>query len=399
MENNRKVVVTAMGITSALGTGKDEFFKNCINGTIGINKCEVFSTDKIKTDYFGCINDNNIIYKPSKSTDVSRVEQISQKSANELLKELGDYVEFIKENSRKVCFCFGTLLGHTLNGLKYIQDNDKDTLAFSYEFINNIKKMFYIKGGSYVSSSACASGTTAIGMALDLIRSGKYDMAVIGGADPISEVSAYGFHSLKNLSTDICNPFDANRNGINIGEGSAFLFAETLENAKKRGATIYGEIVGYSLNNDAYHITSPDPNGSGAYMSMYGAVKDANIDLKDIQYINAHGTGTTHNDIMEIKAINRLFSECNSPLYVSSLKGQIGHCMGASGVLELVALLLAMKNNVYLPQPSIKEKMPEAENIEILNKSIDLNIEYALSNSFAFAGNTASVLIKNCNKE
>lgn len=399
MNDNRRIVITAMGITSSLGIGKEEFFNNCIQGKVGIDECKVFPTDRLRTKYFGCINDNSLLYKPKRATDFSRVEDISKSSAKELLEELGNHVEFVKQNARKVCFCFGTLLGHTLNGLKYSEDGDKDTLAFSYEFINNIRKMFPIKGGSYVPSSACASGTTAIGLALDLIRSGKYDMAIIGGADPISEVSAYGFHSLKNLSTGICNPFDANRDGINIGEGSAFLFAETLESAISRGATIYGEIVGYSLNNDAYHITTPDPNGSGAYMSMYGAIKDANISPNDVQYVNAHGTGTTHNDTMEVKAINRTFTNRDAPLYVSSLKGQIGHCMGASGALEIVAVLLSIKNGVYLPQPSINDKMPETENIEILNKSFSLNIEYALSNSFAFAGNTASVLIKKYSEE
>lgn len=397
--NNRRVVITAMGITSAIGTGKEEFFRNCINGIVGINECNVFSVEKLRTKYFACVDNDKLVYKTESNEQPTRIEQLAKISADELMDELGDNISLIKNNSRKACFCFGTLLGHTINGLQYAENGDKKTLAYSYEFINNIKNFFGIKGGSYVSSAACSSGTTAIGMAFDLIKNGKYDVAVIGGADQISEVSAYGFHSLKNLSTGICRPFDENRDGINIGEGSAFLFAETLESAEARNAVIYGEIVGYGLNNDAYHITSPDPEGSGAYMSMKNALKDAKIKPSDIKYINAHGTGTVHNDDMETKAINRLFNDYDNELYISSLKGQIGHCMGASGVLELVAVLLAMKKNMYLPQPLLENKMATTEKMVILNKSRELNMEYALSNSFAFAGNTASVLIKKYRKE
>lgn len=386
----RRVVVTAIGIASPIGIGKSSFLENCKRGKIGISKCKVFSTEKLRTDYFGCIDDDNLPYLPEKAEDESRAECISKLAANELLSEIGNFNKDLC--NKETCFCFGTLLGHTLHGLSWAKTEDSDFLLHSYDFIYKVRDMFGIKGGSYTASSSCASGTTAAGMAFEFIRCGSYERAIIGGVDPISEISAYGFHSLKNLSTGICNPFDANRDGINIGEGSAFLLAETLESAKKRNAKIYGEIIGYGLNNDAYHITSPDPNGQGAYMSMKNALDDAGIKPNDIDYINAHGTGTVHNDIMECKAVSNLFGD--NPPCLSSLKGQIGHCMGAGGALELAMLFLAMDNDLYMPEPSLKEKMPEGANIEIWSKAKKMKIKYALSNSFAFAGNTASIAVK-----
>lgn len=393
----QRVVITAMGIASPLGIGKKMFFENCISGNVGIKPCEVFSTEKLRTNYFGCIPEKSLPYLPESANEKSRTEAIAQLAARELLDEIGDDCEFL--HNTKTCFCFGTLLGHTLHGLAYAETKNPEMLALSYSFIPEIRNLFGIKGGSYVSSSACASGTTVAGIAFEMIRNGIYDRAIIGGADPISEVSAYGFHSLKNLSSDICNPFDENRDGINIGEGSAFLLAETLESAQKRHASIYGEIVGYGLNNDAYHITSPDPEGTGACLSMCNALKDGNVSPEEVQYINAHGTGTTHNDNMETSAINKVFSSTETPLYISSLKGQIGHCMGASGVLELVAVMLAIKKGLYMPQPSLKNKMSESGKLKIHKDASELDINYALSNSFAFAGNTASILVKKYGEE
>lgn len=386
-----RVVITGIGIASPIGIGKQSFLENCFSGKIGISECDLFSTEKLRTNYFGCIPEI-LSYLPEEPEGESRTEALARIAAEELLDELKEYRKVLQND--RTCFCFGTLLGHTLHGLAWANGENSDMLAYAYDFIPHIRKMFDIKGGSYVSSAACSSGTAAAGMALEFIRNGIYDRAVIGGVDPLSEVSAYGFHSLKNLSPEICNPFDENRNGINIGEGSAFLLAETLESALERNAVIYGELAGYGLNNDAYHITAPDPEGTGAYLAMKNALQDGKIQPEQVQYINAHGTGTIHNELMETKAISHIFENNTESVHISSLKGQIGHCMGASGVLELAALLLAMQKQFCLPQPSLKQKMPEAGKIKIRQKAEPLKIEYALSNSFAFAGNTASILVR-----
>jgi 3-oxoacyl-[acyl-carrier-protein] synthase II len=262
------------------------------------------------------------------------------------------------------------------------------------DFTNYAKEILGVKGASEIISASCASGTTAAGMALDYIRAGLCDCAVVGGVDSLSIVTAYGFNSLKSLSGGVCNPFDEERDGINIGECGALFLFESLEHAQKRNAKIYCEVAGYALGNDAYHITSPEPNGEGAYNTMKAALDDAGIKATDIDYINAHGTGTTINDSMETKAIEKLFANVGKNIAVSSTKSLIGHCMGASGAVELASIILSMQYKKYIPMPNLKKNILNAENIQVSNKTFDLNIDYAISNSFAFSGNSAALIVK-----
>lgn len=388
----RRVVITGMGIAAGNAIGKENFGKACTEGISGIKKCTAFDTSGLMTEYFGQadIKGDNRLY------------ELMKLSVDEMISDSEVSPNMISDMGNKCRIFWGTLLStadtgyrHSLDKLSNIPDNGKSACVNDY--ISYLKKITGVKGTSYICSAACASGTTAAGMAFDYIRNGICDTAVMGGADPLTIISACGFHALKSLSCGICNPFDETRDGINIGECSAVFMVESLEHAEKRNAKIYCELVGYGLGNDAYHATSPDPEGNGAYHTMLSAINDGKISPEQVDYINAHGTGTKINDSMEIKAIDRIYSDKSKKPAVSSTKALIGHCMGASGAAELVSIILSMQNGKYIAMPNLVK--PISDDYCLSKKNKEVNIQYALSNSFAFAGNSASLLVKKYNEE
>lgn len=386
----KRVVITGFGAVCGNASNKDELYSACISGVSGIGKCSAFSAEGLLTDQFG---------ENTKIDPQNRLKELISLSCGEMLADCGYSSEDISEMGRECRLFYGTLLStadsyytHSLNKAAGISCGI--SLADMNNYAAYAKEFLGIKGGMSVSSAACASGTTAVGMAFDYIRNGICETAVAGGADPLTIIAAYGFNALKSLSGGICNPYDENRDGINIGECGAFFFAESLERALNRGAKIYCEICGYGLGNDAYHITSPAPDGSGAYAAMLSAINDGGISVSDIDYINGHGTGTAINDSMEIKAVARLFENSGKKPALSSTKALIGHCMGSSGAIELASVIMAMRHGRYIPMPKLRDPIDTDNKIFLSDSSCDMDIRYALLNSFAFAGNSASVLIK-----
>lgn len=386
----KRVVITGFGAVCGNASNKDELYNVCINGVSGIRRCSAFSTEGLLTDQFG---------ENTKIDPKNRLKKLISIPCGEMLADCGYSSEDISEMGGKCRLFYGTLLStadsyytHSLNKAEGISCGI--SLADMNNYAAYAKELLGIKGGMSVSSAACASGTTAVGMAFDYIRNGICETAVAGGADPLTIIAAYGFNALKSLSGSVCNPYDENRDGINIGECGAFFFVESLEHAIKRGAKIYCEICGYGLGNDAYHITSPAPDGSGAYAAMMSAINDGGISADDIDYINGHGTGTAINDSMEIKAVAKLFENSSKKPALSSTKALIGHCMGSSGAIELASVIMAMRHGKYIPMPRLKNPVNTDGRIFISDNTCDMDIRYALSNSFAFAGNSASILIK-----
>ena len=385
-----KVVITGMGVVCGNANDKNEFAEACFQGTQGIKSCTAFDTNGLSTSFFGEIDnlDND-----------SRFFTILKKSAEAMMTDAQIGRDDIVSWGNKCRMFLGTLIfsSHYFyrHSLSKVENKSDNFIAHMNDFSTYAKEILGVKGASEIISASCASGTTAAGMALDYIRSGLCECAVVGGVDSLSIVTAYGFNSLKSLSGGVCNPFDEERDGINIGECGALFLFESLEHAQERNAKIYCEVVGYALGNDAYHITSPEPNGNGAYQTMKAALDDADIEATDVDYINAHGTGTLINDGMETKAIEKLFANIDKNISVSSTKALIGHCMGASGAIELASIILSMKNKKYIPMPKLKNNILKAENIKASNKTFDLNIDYAISNSFAFSGNSAALIVKN----
>ena len=394
---DRRVVVTGIGIITGNGLNKEEVFESCTNGVNGLVKCSLFDASELKTEYVGQIQDNSIPYLTKHAEDKERIQFILDRIIDEAMTDANISIEEIAKLGIRASVSFATSLAANgrISGF-VVEKSEKgeanpEWLCQIPSFTSYIKHRCGAQGSCYTTMSACAAGSTATGIAFDLIREDKADVVLVGGADPLTEFSCVGFHALKSLSSSLCSPFDEKRDGINIGEGGAFFVIETLEHALARNAKIYGEIVGYGLNNDAYHITSPDPNGFGAYESMRAAIND--IPLDKIDYINAHGTGTRLNDAMESATIARIFKGKNDDLAISSTKSMIGHCLAAAGAIEMAVTLLSIDREMVTPTIRLDQPMEECAEFNYITEKQHKLIRYALSNSFAFAGNTASILI------
>jgi 3-oxoacyl-[acyl-carrier-protein] synthase II len=255
---------------------------------------------------------------------------------------------------------------------------------------------FEFNGPVAIIANACASGANAIGHGWELVRSGRFDCALVGGYDALSQMVFAGFDSLQALSTTRCRPFDVNRDGLALGEGAAVLILEALHHAEGRGATVLAEIAGYGAATDVHHLTQPQPEGEAALASMLSACRSADVHPSEIRYINAHGTGTLLNDRAEASAINRLAEYSMHSLAVSSTKANIGHLLGAAGAVEAVICLMALREQ-WLPPTAATEVPDPVCQFQVVLMPTDANLEFALSNSFGFGGANASLLFKRWN--
>lgn len=402
-KDGKRVVVTGIGILSSNGLNREQVFANCAEGVNGLVKCTLFDGKKMKTAYVGQIQDETIPYLTNHVQDKERIQFILDRIIDEAMIDAAITKEEISKLGIRASVSFATSLAANGRISGFVEEKKREGQANPEwliqipAFTSYIKHRCGVQGSCYTTMSACAAGSTAAGIAFDLIQEEKADVVLVGGADPLTEFSCVGFHVLKSLSSTKCKPFDEERDGINIGEGGAFFVVESLDHAKSRNAKIYGEIVGYGLNNDAYHITSPDPEGFGALESMRAASK--NISLDEVDYINAHGTGTRLNDEMESKVINKLFHNRGKDLCVSSTKSMIGHCLGAAGAIEMAITLMTLKYGIVTPTIRMEHPMQACQKFDYVTEKCSRNIRYALSNSFAFAGNTASLLLGRYNED
>jgi 3-oxoacyl-[acyl-carrier-protein] synthase II len=252
---------------------------------------------------------------------------------------------------------------------------------------------FNFHGPITTIANACASGSNAIGHAWEMLRNGRAEKVLTGGYDALCHLTFAGFDSLQALSPTPCRPFDAHRNGLSLGEGAAVLTLETLSSAKKRGAEILGEIVGYGAATDVHHLTQPHPEGKAAQAAMTAACTSAEVRPEQIDYVNAHGTATPHNDATETAAINSWAGEHAKYLPVSSTKASVGHLLGAAGAVEAVVCLMALRGQWLPPEILLNEVDPTC-NFPIVHKPEDKKIELALSNSFGFGGANASLIFR-----
>jgi 3-oxoacyl-[acyl-carrier-protein] synthase II len=257
-----------------------------------------------------------------------------------------------------------------------------------------ISNHFGLRGPKSSIMTACSSGATAIGFAADLIRAGYADVMITGGVEALSTVTLSGFNSLAALSTGDIKPFDANREGIVLGEGAGILILEDYDKALARGAKILAEFCGYGFTSDAHHITAPHPTGNGMVKAMQQAVAEANIECDQIKYINAHGTGTELNDKSETASVRRMFGDHANKLCMSSTKSMIGHTLSAAGAIEAVATVLALLGQFAPPNINYETLDPECDLDVVPNQSRNLSMDYAMSNSLAFGGNNTSLIFK-----
>jgi 3-oxoacyl-[acyl-carrier-protein] synthase II len=395
----RRVVVTGMGIITAHGIGKDMNWGKIKSGVSSICEITSFDATRYRGKYGGEAKEfiaatvNNL-----KETRLDRASHLLIHAVAESLSDAG-MMDNIKDKT--VLLSIGTTLGGMLSGEAFHREVMEkglkmarlslvsDYLAHN-QAINTFKE-FELKGDFLVFSNACASGTNAIGNAFNSVRSGDYDIAICGGYDTMSEFTFAGFNSLMAVTPEVCRPFDKNRDGLVLGEGAGIMILEELEHAIKRNVRIFGEIIGYSESSDAYHMTSPEPTGISAAFAIKKATEDA--ENPQIDYINAHGTGTKYNDAMEAKAIKIAFGEGGKNIPVSSIKPMIGHLLGGAGAVEAIVSLLSIIHKELPPNINYQTPDPECD-LNIVEEAVESDIKTGLSNSFGFGGSNASIIIR-----
>ena len=411
----RRVVITGIGAITPIGKNVEESWDGIKNQKCGIDKITLFNPETFKCKLAGEVKDYNaeehFDLKQAKRLD--RSSQFAIIAAREAFKDSGISSE--NTDLDRV----GIFVSSGIGGLKTIQEQCEINTVKGH---NRISPMFIpmaianmpagniaidlgVKGESLSIVTACASSTHAIGEAYKTIKLGEEDAIIAGGAEAsICEVGIGGFENMKALSTAenrerASIPFDKERSGFIMGEGAGILVLEELEHAQKRGAKIYGEIVGYGATSDAYHITSPAPNGEGAAKAMIRAIKDARISPEEIDYINAHGTSTHLNDACETMAIKTALGEASKKVMVSSTKGNTGHLLGAAGVVE--ALICAKAIEEQLVPPTLNYKVPDEEcDLDIVpNEPRNVNLNVVMSNSLGFGGHNASIILKKYEEE
>ncbi len=389
---NRRVVITGIGMLCSIGTNKIEVLNALISEKSGLKK----SKQCIKYDELKDVKVGECEFNTKEFTDIQsleRLEIMAMKAIDEALIDSRLTIDDIEKKEDRAALSLSTSLAGSSQMLKTLEEPEISDLwsLHSRRFMSRIMNQYKVKGSCYTTSSACAAGTAGAGIGFDLVKNNEADIVIVGGTDHLSMFSVFGFYSLNTLSSDECKPFDVNRDGINIGEGSAFFIFEELECARNRGVDrFYGEVLGYGLANDAYHMTSPNPSGEGAYQVMKAALEDSGIGKEEVDYINAHGTGTKANDQMEISAINRLFQE---NVKVSSTKSRVGHCLGAAGSIEIGICLFALSKDIYPHTKNSYDFIEEGKKM-LDRETSKKQVNCILSNSFAFAGNLASIVIK-----
>lgn len=408
---NKRVVVTGLGTINALGHNTADFWTKLIDGQCGIEKITTFDPTHHKSQVAGQVKNFTIAdygIEKKEERKMSRFIQLAVVAAKEAVKDSGYNIAEDPES-------IGVLIGSGIGGIDVIEENMRIYLEKGPSRVSPFMVPMIIsdsaagvvsiqtgaKGPNMCTTTACASGTHSIGDAFSLIKHGKSIAMIAGGTEAcITPLTVAGFSSARALCAD-CNdnpakasrPFDATRSGFVMAEGAGVLVLEELEHALARGAKIYAEIVGYGATGDSYHITSPAPEGEGGARAMKIALKEANLEPEEIDYINAHGTSTSLNDKYETAAIKTVFG-ADTKVKISSIKGAIGHSLGAAGGIEAVVLAKTIETGVIPPTINYENQDPECDLDYVPNQAIKKNVETAMSNSFGFGGHNGIIILK-----
>lgn len=406
---SRRVVVTGLGAVTPIGNNVDDFWTSVKAGKIGFDHITKFDTTDYKCHIAAELKDFN----PQDFMDrkaAKRMESFSQyavAAAKQAIDDSGLDIE--KEDPYMV----GCAIGSGIGSLQAMERETQKLYEKGPNRVNpllvplmicnmaagNVSIQFGLKGKSINDVTACATGTNTIGEAYRSIQYGEADVMVAGGTEgSVCPIGIAGFTALTALSTvddpAKCSlPFDKNRSGFVMGEGAGVVILEELEHAKARGAKIYAEVVGYGCSSDAYHITSPQEDGAGAARAMTNAMSDAGVTPADVKYINAHGTGTHHNDLFETRAIKLAFGDEAANLKINSTKSMIGHLLGAAGAVEFITCVKEIQDGFI--HKTVGYETPDEEiDLNYCKDSYEEPVEYALSNSLGFGGHNASILLK-----
>lgn len=409
MGKNRRVVVTGMGAITPIGNSVEEFWNGIKEGKTGFGPITYFDTADYRCKLAAEVKD----FDPAQYMDkksARRMEQFCQfavAAAGQAISDAG--LDMEQEDPYMVGCSVGSGIG-SLQAMEREYDRLKEKgpgrvgpmlvpLMISNMAAGNVSIAYGLKGKSLNVVTACATGTHSIGEAYRTIQYGDADVMIAGGTESsITPIGIAGFSALTALSFSedperASIPFDKERNGFVMGEGSAIVVLEELEHAKRRGAKIYAELTGYGCSSDAYHITSPAEDGSGAATAMLNALKDGGVEPEELTYINAHGTGTHHNDLFETRAIKRAFGEHAYDLKINSTKSMVGHLLGAAGAVEFVTCVKEIQEGYIHRTVGLRETEEELD-LNYCRDSYKEEVPYALTNSLGFGGHNASLLLK-----
>lgn len=408
---NRRVVITGLGLVTPLGTGVEKSWSALCDGKSGIGRITRFDCSTFDTKIAGEVNDFNpgdfLGKKEARRTQTFIAYAIA--ASRMAVEDSGLKIDH--HNGDRV----GVITGCGLGGLQILEDTTmvvkkkgprRVTPFFIPMMIGNmapgmISIHFGAKGPNSSIATACASGSHAIGDAFKIIKIGAADVMITGGVESvITPTCIAGFNAMRALSTrndqpeKASRPFDKDRDGFVVGEGSGILILESLDNALKRGARIYAEICGYGMSGDGFHMTAPSPDGEGAARCMAAALKDAGVACDQIDYINAHGTSTPLNDLYETRAVKSLFQDHAASIPISSTKSMTGHLLGGAGGIETVFTTLTIYNGIIPPTINLENPSEECDLDYVPNKARKANIDIAMTNSFGFGGTNATLIIK-----
>ncbi|WP_202943891.1 beta-ketoacyl-ACP synthase II [Natranaerobius thermophilus] len=409
--NLNRVVVTGLGVISPNGLGKEQFWNALQNGSSGVDEITSFDTEEFSTKIAGEVLDFEAtdFFSKKEARRMDRFVQFASAASQMAVDDAA--LEITDELKNSV----GVSIGSGIGGLQTLEESHKKLMEKGPKRVSPLFIPMMIanmasgkvsidlgaKGPNLTLVTACATAAHAIGESLRILQRGECDVMITGGSEAtVTPLAIAGFGSMKALSTrnddpqKASRPFDKNRDGFVMGEGAGVLVLETLDHAIKRNAPIYAEVAGFGMTGDAYHMTAPCPDSTGAIACMEEAIQDAGISKTEIQYINAHGTSTEYNDRLETLAIKEVFQEHAENLLVSSTKSMTGHLLGAAGGVESVATLLSMTNNYVHPTINLETHDPKCDLDYVPNEGRHAELDTTLVNNFGFGGTNASLIFK-----
>jgi len=404
----KRVVITGLGVVSAVGNSIPEFWNSLIDGKDGTKEITAFDASPYRTKLAAEISglDPQAHFSRKELRRLSRCDQFGIVAFREAWRSARLDKDLIEKERAGIILGAGS--GGILSVEKYFRDfyrgrkKPSPSLLISYSLATTTDLIAVesgLKGPRSTTATVCSSSSASIGVAYEMIQMGLADVMVSGGSDSLCEVSYSGFSSLKLVDPESCKPFDKRRQGLIIGEGAGILILEDLDHALRRGAPVLGEFLGYGICADAYHLTAPEPNGEGVERVIRAALSHAGVSPEEVDTINAHGTATPFNDVAETRGIKRVFGERAKEIPISGIKSMVGHCLGSAGGLEAVATVLTIKNGVIPPTIHYEVPDPLCDLNYTPNHSIKRDVRVALSNSFAFGGNNVCLVFKKFSSE
>jgi len=399
---SKRVAITGMGIFCSTGRNVKEFLRSLKEGKTGIGPITLFDTSKYPCRIGAEIRD----YRAEEFFGKKELKRISRTDQFALIagEEAANASRIDSYSPEEVGVCLGAGAGGMFEAEAYHREillKGKSKPSLLLPFIpsytaSRVAERFGFSGPRATVTTACSSSATSIGYGADLIRRGQCKAVLCGGSDALSELTFGGFNSLKAMDPSPCKPFDRRRAGMSLGEGAAIVILESLGDALKRGAEIYGEFLGYGIGGEAYHITAPEPTGITEARIMREAMEEGNIHPVEVDYISAHGTGTPLNDKVETLAIKNAFGERAYSIPISSIKSMVGHCLGSAGAIEAVASILSIVHQFIPPTLNHQEGDEDCDLDYVPGQSREMQVKVALSNSFAFGGNCTTLVFGKC---